>query len=554
MRDLKNFFTEQELDNGFVRTNIQPHTKDIAHLRSCCNGRITGNYYFLCKYFDVGIDEQKTLSEIARLQDTDPDSKTYGCFRWYREEPCIRDTNGAFFVLKPIVMTMLFCSKEVSELEQNIILPMFCAAGRWFLNECTNHGYFYPNKIASDGAMLLAIGVLTRDKTLISHAQIFWDKWLDYVDEYGWGWGENVSECYSSITASALDLALCCLEKNTELFRKLFNARSTLIDYIAYHDGYEFVPTIRTYNFAGLVRNKNLMNIAHITDELFRLQDSGIGYENLATMILHRLSPEYVPQPDEKAFHTERIFGNSYAATYKGSNIRLGTISRFPVMPGCYQNTGWGLGWQSAPVSVLALKHEMSFLRFAAMCEGKLYTHPAYDKRSAYLHTHLFSDENIPEINTFCNQANHTAVIVRTLSHIANKASYLTDEWYFQHFDGELLEYHDWIVFDYGDCVFAVKPLNGVVEVIRSGANIRLAQIFYDGTERLLVCRQWITAWAAVVLDNPKNWETQLDEIKTLYTEITDFRFPREMNRFSVACGDAQIDFDPYKMIPFDVF
>lgn len=486
------------------------------------------------------------LSEIAKLQDIEPDSKTYGCMRWYREEPCIRDTNGAFFVLKPIVMTMLFCAKEVSESEQAIILSMLRTAGRWFLNECTNHGYFYPNKIASDGAMLLAIGTLIRDDTLLSHAQTFWDEWIDYVDKYGWGWGENASECYSSITASALDLALCCLEEHTERFRKLFKARSILMDYIAYHDGYEFVPAIRTYNFEGLVRNKNLMNVAHITDELFRPQDSGIEYENLATMILHQLSPEYVPRPDENSFHTEKIFGNAYAATYKGRNIRLGTVSRFPVMPGCYQNVGWGLGWQSAPVSVLALKHETGFLRFAAVCGEKLHTHPAYDKRYAYLHTHLFSDENIPEINTFCNQVNHTAVIVRTVSHIANKASYLADEWCFQHFDGELLEYEEWVVFDYGDCVFAAKPFNGAAKIIRSGTNVRLAQIFHEGAERLLVCRRWITAWAAVVLDNPKNWKAQLDEIQTLYADVPDVRFPREMNCFSIACGDAKLDFDPY--------
>ncbi len=109
MENLKQYFESRDLENGFIRINSQPHTKDIEALKSCYSGVVTSEYYFVSKYLGIDIDGENIISEIAKLQDTDVDSPTYGCLRWYREEPCIRDTNGAFFVLRPIVMSMLFC-------------------------------------------------------------------------------------------------------------------------------------------------------------------------------------------------------------------------------------------------------------------------------------------------------------------------------------------------------------------------------------------------------------------------------------------------------------
>ncbi len=547
MQDLKQYFEEKDFDNGFIRVNRQPHTKDIEALTSCCCGRTTGTYYFLCKYFGIEIDGEATLSEIAKLQDVDKASPTYGCLRWYREEPCIRDTNGAFFVLKPVAMALLFCPEKISAREREIILPVLKTAGEWFSDECNNYGYYYPNKIASDGAMLMAIGIITGDDELIRKAEEFWSGWLDYTDEYGWGWGENTSKCYCVILNDALELALCCMKEDSEIYRRLYKARSILLDYVAYHGEYEFVPSIRTYTFSGTVTATQGVTIDSLSPDTLKNPDGKIDCYDLLTLILHDKAPRYTAVPDESSFHLERIFGDSYAATYKGENIRLGTVSKFPVMPGCYQNDWWGLGWQSMPVSVLAKKHETSFLRFASVCEGKLRTHIAYNKHYAYLNTHMFSDENIPDVLTVCNQKDNTAVIVRTIGHLANSASYFADEWYFQHFDGELFMYNGWYVFDYGDCALAVMPVNGEADIIRSGENIRLAQKFYDGEEKLLVSRQWITAWAAVVIDNAENREAQLDEVKTEYTEIKDLRFPREHKPFKISCGKAQLDFEPYK-------
>jgi len=537
MNELKQLFQTTQLDNGMVRTDTQPHTRDIEALPSACSGPFTGSYYFLCKYYDVSVDGETLLAEIAKLQDVDEKSPTYGCCRWYREEPCIRDTNAAFFVLLPIIEALLFCGEKISNREREILSPVIERATVWFARECEERGYHYPNKIMSDGALLLALAKLGVNHELRKKAYDFWNGWIVYTEKYGWGWGENTSKVYTGIMISALDVALSCLDADEALYAKLFGLRKRLRDYRAFHgEDYEFVPSIRTYNFQGLA----VTGSAHGASVMS-------PYQRLANQLAGQLAPQYTPAPFGDKFHKEHIFGNSCAFTYKGEKIRLGTINQFPVMPGSYQNEGsWGLGWQSMPVSVLALNHETSFLRFASVAGGKLRTHPAMDKHSAFLDNALFGDENIPDVFTLSNQRENMAVVVRTMSHIANQCAYLADEWYMQHFDGEIKAYNGWVILDYGDCMFAVKALNGEINVIRDGEKVKLAQVLYEGEEKLLTKRRLTTAWAVAVFDGNDNAESKLDEIQTSYEIIRDLRYARPVAKpFKVTCGSAELCFDP---------
>ncbi|MFD2880911.1 hypothetical protein ACFTAO_41190 [Paenibacillus rhizoplanae] len=45
----------------------------------------------------------------------------------------------------------------------------------------------------------------------------------------------------------------------------------------------------------------------------------------------------------------ERIFDASRAYTWIGQHTRLGSINRFPVMPGSYQHPSWGAGLAELP-------------------------------------------------------------------------------------------------------------------------------------------------------------------------------------------------------------
>lgn len=542
---MKQYFKPSPLEHGFVRIFSQPHTRDIEALPSCLSGVETSNYYFLCRYFHEPVSGEELLTQLQKLQDIDAASSTYGCMRWYWEEPCIRDTNGAFFVLKPLAMAMQFCREQIPAREQEFICSMLHTARRWFCNECRHYGLFYSNKITSDGAMLAIIGVILQDRETIKEAERFWNIWLEYTYRYGWGWGENTSACYYSIIVEALDLALSAFSPSSELYQNIFDARSILLRYRAFHDGMEFIPSIRSYNFEGNPKNTYRVDVCAESYEELKNQNGSISYSNLAALILHRLSPVYHPPTQKETFRRERIFKDSYAVTYKGENIRLGTVSHFPVMPGCYQNDGWGLGWQSMPVSVLAVRHGVSFLRYASRCQGKLRTHPAYQKHEAYLSPSLFADQNIPDVDIVCHQHKHTAVVVKKMRHIANQTAYLADEWYLPSFSGKCLEYRGWFVLHYGDCLLAVRPMGGTAQYVRDKDNARIVQTLYEGEETLLVRRQWITCWAVAVLDYPENWRTQLDQTVVSVEFMEDLCIPRETKPFRLCCGEASLEYDP---------
>lgn len=541
---MKRYFKITELDNGFVRLLAHPHTKDIEALESCCSGVETANYYFLCKYFNVDIPGEFVLTQLAALQDTDKSSDKYGCMRWYREEPCIRDTNGAFFVLKPLAAAMLICSDKLNVTEQNLIKEMLNKGLHWFKKECRDHGLFYPNKIVSDGALLSCIAHITNDESAKNDALTFWNKWLNYTKNYGWGWGENTSACYASIIIEALELAAASMKNESHIYIELIKLRNVLLNYMDFHDELEYIPSIRSYNFAGKIKNSYIVNyISQIITPSNLPGDT--NYKKLSALILHQHSPEYIKDDNNENFRKEHIYANSYAYTYKGSNIRLGTISHFPVMPGCYQNSGWGLGWQSMPISVLAVNHGVSYLRYTAVSDKKLRTHPAYDKHSAYLSTALFSDENIPDISTVSYQDENIALIIRQISHIANKAESVADEWFVPGFSEDCEVYKGWFIINYGDCILAVKPLNNQAKSYVDQNGLHISQSIYSGEEKTLIIRKALTIWAVAVFDNTEDYKNRIEQVIAKVSNEQDLYIPREIPKYSIKCGSIEATYDP---------
>ena len=556
MCDFKPYYTPIELDNGMVRGYGHPHVTDIKHLDTTCGTIATAAHYFISRYLDQPIDGELVLSEIIKLQDTDPNSHTFGNFRWYREEYRIQDTNAAFFTMKQLCLALLMCPEKIPQKEKDMLAPALEKVTEWFRKECKEYGYYYPNKIVSDGAMLMLIATSRKEPELLKEAYDFWNKWLDYTDEYGWGWGENTSKVYSNVINDAFEIALISMNPTSTTYARVLEKRQQLLDYMSYHDDYEVTPSIRTYNFFGEAKPGG--GIESLTGskasgkeqdlKLILNKEGKLAAGTISALLLHAAAPVYVPNPDKASFHSERIFGKSYAQTYKGNNIRLGTITRYPVMCGCDQGVdpiigGWGLGWQSMPVSAVAMNHETSFLRYAAVADGQLYSHIS----SGWTAKTLFPDENIIDSYTFSQQKDNCAVIARMVEHIANKASYFADEWYFQHFDGEVKNIGDWFVFDYGDCALALKNLTGKLEMIREGENIRLVNKLYDGEDKLLVCRRFISCWAAVALDSTEDIEGQLAKIPTSAEKLLDLRYSRENPRMLLTCGSATMDFDPDK-------
>ena len=555
MYDFKPYYTPIELDNGMVRGYGHPHVTDIRHLDTTCGTIATAAHYFISRYLDQPIDGEKILEELIKLQDKDPASPTFGNFRWYREEYRIQDTNAAFFTMKHICQALFMCPEKIPAKEKEMLVPVLERVSQWFSKECKEYGYYYPNKIVSDGAMLMFIAVIRNEPKFLEEAYDFWNKWLDYTDAYGWGWGENTSKCYANVINNAFEIVLLCMDPASPTYARVLEKRRQLLDFIAYHGVYEITPSIRTYNHTGKPTNYGGLDAltsgksAAEPDVASVLNADGkLSAGSISDLLLHAAAPGYTPNPDQASFHKEHIFGKSDALTYKGKNIRLGTVTQFPVMCGCGEGVdpiigGWGLSWQSMPVSAVAVNHETSFLRYVAVADGEMHTHPAVGLRDKT----LFPDENIIDSYTFGNQADNCSVVVRMVEHIANRASYFADEWYFQHFDGKVQTVGDWFVFNYGDCALALKSLNGKLELIQNGENVRLVNKLYDGEDKFLVCRRFISCWAAVALDSTEDIEGQLAKIPASAEKILDLRYSREDPRMLLTCGNATMDFDPDK-------
>lgn len=548
MIDIMRYMNEVCVDNGMVRVFEHPHTPAVAHLESACCVSKTAMYYFICKYFNLEINGENIVREISKLQDTDKDSKTFGNLRWYREQKEVIDQNAAFFGLQPLALAYILYPERLTQEETKIILSTLEKGGSWFEKECKTGGYAYTNKEAGSGSALLLIAIATQNENLKNSAYDFWSKFIDYTEKRGWGWGENASKGYAKVTNRAFEVVLASMNESEELYHRINKLRNSLLDYLEYHEDYEMVPTIRTYNYEGKAKTYGL-NINMSEEELIKKtveSDEKLGLFDVYSFILHKIAPKYIYSEDKSNFRKERLFDNSYAYTYKGENIRLGVTSHFPVVPNCAQEKGWGLAWQSMPVAVCAMNHETSFLRFAAECDGKLRTHPTMNRHFSVVNgTELFADENIPDEHTFAEQSGNTAVVVRSIKNLANKASYLADEWVAKQFDGKLEQYNDWVVFNYGDCILAVKSFNNSVKVEQNGKEVRVSQIFYEGKEKYLVNKNVITTWAIVVIDEVRGYKKELDSIKTSFEEKTDLEIPRRSMPFEITCGKAKILYDP---------
>jgi hypothetical protein len=239
------------------------------------------------------------------------------------------------------------------------------------------------------------------------------------------------------------------------------------------------------------------------------------------------------------------VFEDAVATTYKGKNIHLGTMSHFPVMPCTYQNSGYGLGWQSTPVSVVLRAHGCGFLRLVTESGGQRRAHPAYNKHESFLSSSLFSGDNIPLVNTYSAQSGAAAAVVRDIRGVANPASYFADEWCIPSFSGEIIRYNEWFVFDFGDSAVAICAPERELRVVREGEGVRLSQICYDGEEKLLTVRAWHARWCIVALDDATDFEHQLDKYAVTLTEKVDRTIPRVTgNPFTISCGEARLDFD----------
>lgn len=643
------------IENGLVRYDRPGHTRQIAHLPYCHEGRYSAGYYATGLLLEQRAEAESqaeasavsvggkaagsasvtaggskaalqaaretafreageradratfdlrqrgergadTLRALAELQIRDPEHEHYGAFRWYAEEERVQDSNAAFFILMPLVSLRLRAPEAMPAEHVAILDGMLRHAAFWFERECREPELYYPNKTMSDGAMLLAIAHLLGDGERMKIAGDYFERWEAYTARRGWGWGENISLVYQGVMLNALEIAAPLLRiERPELAKRLDGHRETLLDILRFHDGRELVPSIRSYNFGGEVRRSSLAwSIAGVTGtNESEAQDSGetsFQVNDFATLLLFEnefrelgggdaetkgketgstvhaantgnigrivsdrrsaASPDRQPVP---RIREERVFDNATAYSWIGSRTRLGSLNRFPVIPGSYQHETWGLGWQSFPLSAAAEEGRVSYARWYVDDGQTVRTHPAESYKTAYLMPALFRESPYPDVRTYAAQNGHALLALRVLDRVVQTAAEIADEWLVPGYEGEAAEIPGgdgrlWRVLRYPGAAIAIAPLEGIrfggiagseaperrpgiLQAERETERLKLRQVLYAGESRTLRAPRLEAGWAVLCLDDAADEaavRARLAQVELRDETLDDREVPRE--------------------------
>lgn len=450
----------------YIARSGRPHIAAIAHLDVTHSLPSTAHYlYQLAQRGEHDADARLMLAAIAAQRDTNSNSPTFGCLKWFLEDPGINDTNASFFTCLPLALMLLVYREALTDEEAQGVGDVFTAVAPWFAHMADSPSLFYPNKCIADVAMALATGHMLTDETLIARARDFARRWFDYVDRRGMGWGEDHSPVYSRVIAE-MALLIMLLEKQGDLYDRARAMVDGLMEWLVFCDGQDAVPSIRGYNFDAT---------REITWEMAQLLAGAPApaEPNPLTVLATAVGYSYTPQPLTIPRQSRRrTFDAGYSTSYIGPHSRLGTLSHYPLMPDTYQHDAWGLAWQTKPASFIVHGRDYGILQWRTEDdEGVVRRHEAATGPD-FASRHLFKRVSFhPEVVFAAHQDGPAAIIFREIHNLHSPTVRLEDFWRLapgdcrvlvggKEWDGQRTECPpDWIVLDYGDSAVAIRPL-----------------------------------------------------------------------------------------------
>ncbi len=449
--------------------------------------------------------------------------------------------------------------------------------------------------------MLAAIGCITGDEGVYKIAENFLEKWLKYTETRGYGWGENLSLGYNSVILRAFNIIFKAIhsEEIKSRFKRLENG---ILDIFRFHNGYEFVPTIRSYNVLGNPKPWTLVyNLAGVrgygfldgNQESFGSGKNDANYRLIADYMIYGdriymndddyLKRELSNNQNVPRIGEFKIMDDKKSYTWLGRNGGIGSINEFPIIEGSYQHKTWGLGWQCFPASIIVYDNQVSFLRFYVDEGERIRCHPHKDKHSAFLDPSLFSESYYPEVKTACRQNGQTLVVFRSINNLRNKVSHIMDSYDVPGFTGECKTFfakeRKWIALFYDKAVIFASALLGnpaagektfidekgnknpttllEIDLVEDDDGLRLVQTMYSGELKTLYNNRLSAGWLFHYIDRYMTNEEAENFIKELSVDetcIPDGEIPRmpEWNVHVVSVynkGEKILDvrYDPYK-------
>lgn len=395
------------------------HTRGVHELQEVHDCRMN-----MARLVSAGLDgllgtipTSRVLAAMESMQQVDGPQR--GCFRWYFEEREIRDTNAAFFIGLPLLAIRTSFADQLADEDLARIDRMLVRLGDWFDRELSHPLPRYPNKYLGDlvCAWLLAeqTGVIAPElPARMLEAATYWR-------DQEWGWGEHLSDLYAHICLDELSMLLLLSRRLPAEVRVAYEQlRDELLAIDDLYAGGPRVPTIRCYAFTTVPKAASYRQLVRPwrAGEL-PVADPFQPLRGLA----HRLGwHERVPPPAAVAASIDiACYGGAHARAVIDGPLRLGAMSRYPIMDGIDHPT-WGLSWQSFPVAAWHASGDWLFLQWETTEDGRCRAHPAESKAQSYLDNALSLKLDPPPVGqTFTVQIGSAFVVLRRMPRVSTE-------------------------------------------------------------------------------------------------------------------------------------
>jgi len=362
------------------------------------------------------VDAGAVLHALRRMQVTDGGNR-HGCLKWYWEEPRPVDTNAAFFTGLNLIVLRLGFPAQVERLDagaRDTLEAILRDLSVWFDQTLSHPSRYYPNKYMGDlvcrWLLIETLGQQTeRDRVAAEMLES-----SRYWRDANWGWGEHMSNIYAVVLLDQISvLLMLSRDLPVEVRRAYTELRD---DLLAIEDAYGSgprAPMIRDYNFDRSPVHANYRDRVRRPETPSDLSTGNLAMQPvLATLGWSETVPPRAPPQQDIAVP---CYGGIVAVARVEGSVRLGTLSRFPLMPQMEHPT-WGLSWQTFPVT---LRHEQGgwgFLQWRSEMGGQSRAHPAERRAEAYLQNALTFDKLKPIVGrTWSVQEGGHAIVLRIM-------------------------------------------------------------------------------------------------------------------------------------------
>ena len=126
---------------------------------------------------------EQAFSDLERMQDRDPDSKTYGNFCWYWHETKPGDRNAVEFVTQQAVLLRLQFARNLSPAAQGSLDQMLRLVVEGIHRQKVDVGY--TNIFLMKSWNLMALGQALGNPALSQEGDTMLDQWMTYTARNG---------------------------------------------------------------------------------------------------------------------------------------------------------------------------------------------------------------------------------------------------------------------------------------------------------------------------------------------------------------------------------